>query len=279
MSSGGRVGRGREMGDVGSYGRGLWGAVGGSGPIGSAQGGSFHRRGGSRGALGPFDGPPSPPGTSSLEEDAEHRIPPPISLCQRRQEVMGAIPAPHPCAPSLHPTWPRGSGPHSELILPHAKQRGFAERPSTTPTPHHPHSPPGWVQLPLCAACVAAVGRRPTGGGRDGEDAAVPRRCCDSARSICHQQGLRAHEGCRHEWDHEWGLPRSRQCLRRCSSALLRPRDPPPTFPTSPTLPAAPSLMTAPGWERWVLCCVVLCSGCCWPLGLLLHLAGVPAEP
>lgn len=31
----------------------------------------------------------------------------------------------------------------------------------------------------------------------------------------------------------------------------------PPTFPTSPTLPAAPSLMTAPGWERWVLCCVV----------------------
>lgn len=129
------------MGDVGSYGRGLWGAVGGSGPIGSAQGGSFHRRGGSRGALGPFDGPPSPPGTSSLEEDAEHRIPPPISLCQRRQEVMGAIPAPHPCAPSLHPTWPRGSGPHSELVLPHAKQRGFTERPSTTPTPHHPPTP------------------------------------------------------------------------------------------------------------------------------------------
>lgn len=272
MSSGGRVGRGREMGDVGSYGRGLWGAVGGSGPVGSAQGDSFHRRGGSRGALGPFDGPPSPPGTSSLEEDAEHRIPPPISLCQRRQEVMGAIPAPHPCAPRG-----RVAPGHIQSSFCPTQSKGASQNaPPPPPPPTTP--PPGWVQLPLCAACVAAVGRRPTGGGRDGEDAAVPRRCCDSARSICHQQGLRAHEGCRHEWDHEWGLPRSRQCLRRCSSALLRPRDPPPTFPTSPTLPAAPSLMTAPGWERWVLCCVVLCSGCCWPLGLLLHLAGVPAE-
>lgn len=137
MSSGGRVGRGREMGDVGSYGRGLWGAVGGSGPIGSAQGGSFHRRGGSRGALGPFDGPPSPPGTSSLEEDAEHRIPPPISLCQRRQEVMGAIPAPHPCAPrgrvapghiqsSFCPTQSKGALQNAPPPPP----------PPTTPTPH-----------------------------------------------------------------------------------------------------------------------------------------------